>query len=245
MKRRGQPLLHPYPKIDPATGKRWSLADQGNAALNEVCNALNSKVNPDLKMWLRSWVSAWQASGPNLKKLYGSLPEPQRTALLIAMGTLWIPTDGAIAELFFVPDYPALERLLGKQRVWLNGQGGKRRLTPETESLCLFHLLTIIPRCDCIAGPCPRCNRYYIKKRTTQTIYCSRRCGNAMTAVARTRERIASERADKLARAQAAIKKWKPTDKREDWKHWVAEKTEIDLRFLTRAVNKGDLMPPK
>ena len=67
--------------------------------------------------------------------------------------------------------------------------------------MTLFHLLTVIPRCDKIAGPCPRCDRYYIKKRASQTVYCSRRCGNAATAVARTRERIASERRDKLARA--------------------------------------------
>ena len=41
------------------------------------------------------------------------------------------------------------------------------------------------------------------------------------------------------------MKKWKPTAIRQDWKHWVAKKTGIDPRFLTRAVTKGDLAPPK
>ena len=161
------------------------------------------------------------------------------------MRTLWIPPAGAKGELLFVPDYSVLEKLFGEQRVWLKGPDGKRKLTPEIEAMTLFHLLTIAPGCEKIAGPCPRCDRYYIKKRASQKVYCSRRCGNAATAMARTRERIAGERRGKLARASAAMKKWESVSTRQDWKDWVAKKTGIDPRFLTRAVNKGDLVPPK
>lgn len=245
MDRKDRPLLHLYPKIDPGTGERWSLADQGKAALNEICGALNSETHRDLKFFLRVWVEAWKASGPSLKKLFASLPDPQRTALIVAMRTLWIPADGAKANLLFVPDYLELERLLGEQRVWLKGADYKRKPTPEVKAMTLFHLLTVVPGCEKIAGPCPRCDRYYIKKRASQKVYCSRRCGNAATAVARTRERIASERTDKLARASAAMKKWESVATRQDWKHWVAKITGIDPRFLTRAVTKGDLMQPK
>lgn len=244
MNQRNKTPLHSYPKIDPTTGKRWALEDQDKAALNEICGALNSEANSELKLHLRTWVKAWQASGPNLKKLCGSLPNPQRMALMWAMSILWNPTDGAMAELLFVPG-PELERLLGEKRVWQKGPDGKRKLTGEAEAMCLFQQLTVNPLWGGLAGPCPRCDRYYIKKRTSQTTYCSRRCGNAATAVARTRERIASERADKLARARAAMKRWKPTAARQDWKRWVSSKTGIDLRFLTRAVTKGDLVPPK
>lgn len=244
MKRKDNPPLHLFPKIDPGTGKRWTLADQGKAALYEICGALNSETYRELRLHLRAWVEAWQASGPNLKKMFGSLHSPQREALTVAMRTIWIPADGAKAELLFVPDYPELERLLGEQRVWLKGVDDKRRLTPEVEAMTLFHLLAVAPGCEKIAGPCLRCGRYYIKKRASQKVYCSRRCGNAATAVVRTRERIADERKEKLVRAKAAMKKWKSTATRQDWKHWVAQKTEIDLRFLTRAVTKGDLVPP-
>ena len=41
------------------------------------------------------------------------------------------------------------------------------------------------------------------------------------------------------------MKKWESMATRQDWKHWVAQKTGIDPRFLTRAVTKGDLVPPK
>lgn len=245
MNRKGKPLLHLFPKIDPGTGKRWTLADQGKAALNDVCGALNSGTHRELRFHLRAWVKAWQDSGPNLRKLYSTLPEPQRMALTVAMRTLWVPAHGAKAELLFVPDYPELEKLLGEERVWLTGTDGNRKLTPDVEAMTLFHLLTVTPGCEKIAGPCPRCDRCFIKKRASQKVYCSRRCGNAATAVARTRERIADERRDKLARAKAAMKKFDLAATRQDWKHWVTQKTGIDPRFLTRAVTKGDLVPPK
>ena len=237
--------VHIFPKIDPATGKRWSLADQGRAALKEICNALNSKHCADLRLWLRSWMEAWQASGPNLKKLYWNLPDTQRTALNRALRANWYPTSGANAELLLVPDYLALETLLTAPRVWVNGGGGKPRLTPEIEALCLFSLLTVLPECTKIAGPCPRCDRYYIKKRGSQKVYCSRRCGNASTAIVRTRERNAEKREEKLESAKTAMGRWSRTPTKQDWKHWVAMKTGIDLRFLTRAVNKGDLIQPE
>ncbi|MGC2246110.1 MAG: hypothetical protein WA609_05875 [Terriglobales bacterium] len=244
MKRTSESPLHLFPKKD-AQGKRWTLADQGKAALNEICGALNSGTHRELRFHLRAWIEAWQASGPNLKKLFGSLPDPQRMALTVAMRTIWSSTDGAKAELLLVPDYPSLAKLLGGRRVRQKGPDGKQVPTPEIEALTLFHLLTIVPRCDKIAGPCPRCDRYYIKKRASQKVYCSRRCGNAATAIARTRERIASERKDKLISASAAMKEWGSVNTRKDWKHWVAQRTGIDLRFLTRAVTKGDLVPPK
>jgi hypothetical protein len=243
--RREKPHLHLFPKIDPDTGKRWTLTDQGKAVLNEVCDSLNSETHRELRSHLRAWVEAWQASGPNLKKLFGGLPEPQRMALTVAMRTIWNPGNDAKGELLFVPDYPEVEKLLGTQRVWVKRADSKRKPTPEVEAMALFHLLTVTPGCEKIAGPCPRCNRYYIKKRASQRIYCSRRCGNAATAVARTRERIATERSDKLERARAAMRKLNPAATQQDWKHWVANKTGIDLRFLTRAVTKGDLMPPR
>lgn len=246
MNRSKKSPLHLFPKIDPSTGKRWTLSDQGKAALNEICDALNSDTRRELKMQFREWLIAWRASGPNLNKMAkDDLSELEFLALRYALRTYWSPTDGGQAELLLMPDYEELERLLGEERVWQRRPDSKRELTAEAEALTLFHLLTVIPDCEKITGPCPRCHRYYIKKRASQKVYCSRRCGNAATAVARTRERIASERSEKLARARAAVKKWGSASTRLDWKHWVAQKAGIDPRFLTRAENKGELVPPK
>ncbi|HUV96560.1 MAG TPA: hypothetical protein VMV98_03740, partial [Acidobacteriaceae bacterium] len=89
------------------------------------------------------------------------IPEIFRYALILALRTYWGPTDAGQAELLLMPDYEGLERLLGKERVWRAGPDGKRKLTPEAEAVTLFHLLTVIPGCEKIAGPCPRCDRYY------------------------------------------------------------------------------------
>jgi hypothetical protein len=221
----------------------WALGEQSEAALDEICDTLNSEVQLELKKRLREFVVAWQASGPNLIKMMKCAPFREYGPLILGFGLLllWCPTDGGKAELRAYPNWPELERLLGEQRV---RQEGKGKPTPEVEALTLFLLLTANPLCEKLAGPCARCDRYYIKKRASQKVYCSRRCGNAATAVARTQKRIASERKDKIERAKAAMKKWKPAT-RLDWKHWVASKTGIDPRFLTRAVSKGDLVPPK
>jgi hypothetical protein len=108
----------------------------------------------------------------------------------------------------------------------------------------LFHVGTLNPEWEKLAGPCARCGRYYLKKRASQKVYCSRRCGNAATAVARTSKRIEAERNDKLRRVKTAIREWRSAKTQQDWKHWVATRAGVDLRFLTRAVNKGDLVPP-
>lgn len=100
--------------------------------------------------------------------------------------------------------------------------------------------------CEKLAGPCARCGIYFVKKRATQTVYCSRRCGNAATALARRRELMSQERHDKLLLVKAALRDWrKSTGTREDWKRWVAIQVGVHKRFITIAVNKGDLVPPQ
>ena len=108
-----------------------------------------------------------------------------------------------------------------------------------------FHVGTLNPEWDKLAGPCARCGNYYMKKRASQKVYCSRRCGNAATAVVRTRERLDKEHVDKLRRTQAAMQKWSTARTKDDWKVFVSKREPgITPKFLTRAVNKGELKPP-
>jgi hypothetical protein len=102
------------------------------------------------------------------------------------------------------------------------------------------------PMCEKLAGPCARCRNFFIQRRASQTVYCSRRCGNAATALARRREQLSEERDEKLRRVKAALRGWKKnTHTREDWKLWVANQVGVHKRFITIAVNKGDLVPPQ
>lgn len=112
-------------------------------------------------------------------------------------------------------------------------------------AIWLFAHLVTNPLCERLAGPCARCGNYFIKRRTSQTVYCSRRCGNAATARARTRARNESERKEKLLRVQAALREWRAANMQGDWKRWVAQRSRADLRFITRAVHKGEVKAPQ
>jgi hypothetical protein len=95
------------------------------------------------------------------------------------------------------------------------------------------------------AGPCARCGHYYVMKRASQRVYCSRTCGNAATAMARTREKWDKERGKRLKRAERAMRRWsrlKTTERFQDW----AERRYPGLgkKFLTRAINKKELPKP-
>ena len=117
--------------------------------------------------------------------------------------------------------------------------------TPYQEALRFFVLLLINPEWKRLAGPCARCGAYYIKKRASQKVYCSRRCGNAATAIIRTREQRQAYHADKLHRAAEAASVWSVTPSKLDWKQWVCHKhSDITAKFLTRAVNTGELKTP-
>jgi hypothetical protein len=107
-----------------------------------------------------------------------------------------------------------------------------------------FGALTVL-EWEKLGGPCARCKRYYIKRRASQKTYCSRRCGNAATATARTAKQREYERQDNLQRADKAIQQWKGTGKKTDWKEFVTKKTGLTAKFLTRAVGRNDLKAPK
>lgn len=176
--------------------------------------------------------------GGNLKRMMDGDPELAKVVAEVCV-TRWMPRTDRTAYLVLQPSW---DHILKPELT----PGQVDRMDSERYAALLFYVGTLNPQWDKLAGPCARCGNYYIKKRESQKVYCSRRCGNAATAVARTRERIARERGDKLLRAKAAIKKWGSASTRQDWKHWVSQKTGIDLRFLTRNFTEtGGLKPSK
>lgn len=175
--------------------------------------------------------------GGNLKKMMDGDPELAGVVPKVCV-TSWIPSTNRTAKLVLQPSWEhILKRELTPEQV--------DRMRPERYAALLFHVGTLNPEWDKLAGPCARCGNYYIKKRVSQKAYCSRRCGNITTAVARTRERLAREREDKLHRAQVAMQKWATARTKDDWKAFVSKRqSDITSKFLTRAVNKGELKAP-
>lgn len=106
-----------------------------------------------------------------------------------------------------------------------------------------------------LGGPCRRCSRYYIRKTAKPSVYCSRECASQATAIKRTIENRKRQHAQKLELAASGIEKWRSLVAKgrtsKGWKEFVANLKSADpaldltVRFLSRAVNKGELIPPE
>lgn len=186
---------------------------------------------------MRRLVESWQQSGPSLTKMMLA-----DVALLWKLKKMtwraqWVPTSTPRAYLTLFPVIP--------KNMMKKCHDGKRRMTPEGEARMLFSRLTLNPEWDKLGGPCGRCAKYFIKNTARHRKYCTRQCGSFATAKASTRERLDQEHADKLRRAEAAARLWPRARTNLDWKLWVKQKEpDISPKWLTRAVNKGELQSP-
>jgi hypothetical protein len=179
---------------------------------------------------LRELVDAWLASGPNLRKFKKSHPK------------MW----EAVSEYW---------RITPTVLVSADSTGGGAAIAhcPEPgrnsyeEALRFFVWLITNPECERLAGPCARCGTYYIRIRRSvrNKVYCSRSCGTRATALAAMGKKRNEEHASKLREAARAIRKWENSPTKDDWKAFVIRRGHMTARFLTRAVNNGELKPPR
>lgn len=187
----------------------------------------------EMLIWL---VTEWNNAGRNLQRMvkfhwngYGrELNEklPHALRMNIALGR---------AAAGFIDARTVLRAQLGRST-----EQEHKQLALE-----LFALLVIDARWPRFGGPCDRCERYYLKRRIDQKRYCGRRCAHLASAVRSTRKRLDAEKAEKLCRAIQAAKDWRTARTSLAWKEWVSRKEpDITPKFLTRAVNNGELEAP-
>lgn len=262
MKRFKQPSIPYQPTVTYAIGKGRGgvvLGELGKEHLERFCELLNSTEHLGLRDHLRQLVEVWQDSGPNLKKMMSGTVEMMSETISYTFSsayeivkslftTSWAPTRWGRANLYVVTNDTELERLFGGERIYRNMPDGTRTLIPAVESWVEFGFFTLNPYCEEVAGPCARCGNYYVKKRKSQKVYCSRRCGNAATAVVRTAKKINAERDEKMVRAKALIRKWNTLRSRSGlvWKVWLKEHDpSITDKFVTRRVKMRELPKPK
>lgn len=228
MTRRKQPVLVGLPAVKP--GATFFGLDRRD--LERVVDQLNEKrkgsdgqnePTPEAQALIRL-IGRLKECGGNLQKMMNGDPELAQVVTK-ACTALWMPSKTGRAYLVLQPSWVQL---------FSPKQEQTRAALAGRYAAMFFHVWTLNPEWDKLAGPCARCGRYYLKKRASQDVYCSRRCGNAATALTRTRERIKAEHDDKMDRAKAARKDWKRAKTQQDWKRWVSQKTAIDLRFLSR-----------
>jgi hypothetical protein len=91
---------------------------------------------------------------------------------------------------------------------------------------------------------CDRCGKWFLNRSGHRNKrFCQRRCA-VLDAVTRSvKQRRERTRQEKLKRARAAIREW-TGGKSDDWKQRVSVQTGLSAKFLTRALNQGDLKSP-
>ena len=239
MTRRKQPALVGLQVAYPQS--KFFHLDRGD--LDQIVETLNWKPRGGLSLYAEPLIRLMrrlEGCGGNLKKMMDGDPELAEAVAKVCV-TRWIPSTNRTANLVLQPSW---EHIL--ERELTPGQVNKMR--PERYAALLFHVGTLNPEWDKLAGPCARCGNYYIKKRASQKVYCSRRCGNASTAVVRTAAKDKAERDEKMVRAKALIREWNSLKGRSGlvWKEWLRkQEPSITDKFVTRRVNTGELPEPK
>ena len=205
-------------------GPIGSLRDP-KVALQNICDVVNALKDTEHGRELPLLIERWQKASSLKEMLSGD-------------GPLWHEVSIAWMPGFEVKD-------VGKSASFDTDiliSKNPRPQTPREAAVRLFALLVLNPLCEKLGGPCSRCGQYYIKKRASQKVYCSARCGNAATAAKRMSMKWTDHHQKKLQRAQQAVREWQQIKSAEPWKEWIERRyPEISRKFLTRAVNNEEL----
>jgi hypothetical protein len=116
--------------------------------------------------------------------------------------------------------------------------------SPQDNALKHFINLIINPEWAMLGGPCDKCGDYFLKTTNRKRTYCSKSCSSAATAIPSIMKRRQQEQAARINRAQESIAKWQRV-RRPEWKKCVSIDTGLTVRWLTRAVNNGQLHQPR
>lgn len=94
-------------------------------------------------------------------------------------------------------------------------------------------------------GKCLRCERYFFGRPGQKCCPRPRRCGSYRAAIEATKRRWHQERKEKIERARAACEEWRFLKRRPTWNLWVAKRARVTQKWLTRAINRGELRRPE
>jgi hypothetical protein len=192
--------------------------------LKSLCEALNC---PDTigGEEFRRLTAIWLQSGPNLEVMLRANPGLEQQ-LWFGYRVMWLSSKTGRGRLGLLPDTDPGD-LASHGRVW-------------------FVTLTLNPDCEKLRA-CKHCRKYFVQASAKQTTYCSRACGTSLTAREHVKRRRDEAHRQKLERARVRMEQWLRARTEMPWPLWVEAKDpklELTRSFLTRAVNKGELVPP-
>jgi hypothetical protein len=113
----------------------------------------------------------------------------------------------------------------------------------QEDATTLFIRLVQHPECSRI-GKCARCNRYFFGRPGQKCCPRPRRCGSYLAAIRATKANWRKKRKGLIVRAQEAIAQWELGGAKTPWKFWVAKRVRKTEKWVTRAINRGELKPP-
>ena len=183
----------------------------------------------EMQLELRRLIQLWQASGPNLQKMFRK--DPTLREQTMHGQTVFYAARNGRGYLDWSPTTPGPDATT-------------RLLTPQEDALREFMMLITNPNWETLGGPCRRCRDYFVKKTRRERVYCSKNCGSLTTAVSSVIKHRQAKKLEQVARARQSIEKWVRSSKRKDWKKWVAMDTGLTAKWLTRAVNEGHIRVP-
>ncbi len=95
-------------------------------------------------------------------------------------------------------------------------------------------------------GQCRRCSRYFVNVTGYwKKVYCSGKCATRHTALISMRARRRMERSEKLKKCRRGLEAYARLKKApKNWKDYVSKKAGVTPKFITRAVNNGELPQP-
>lgn len=170
---------------------------------------------------LRELVTAWVECGGDWQVFLSGMPASTRRAF--ARGTYYLPEDSQ--ELVLVPMPSPHPDATPAQHIFL-------QFVLHHESWRL-------------GGPCPKCGRFYLRKKAHEQVYCSTRCNVRDKAQAAMQKKRHAAHAAELQKVQKAIMLWQEKKKQGDWRAWVDLQTGISPRKLAVWVGKGWIEAPR
>src|SRR5882762_4014453 len=136
--------------------------------LQEIVDVLNDGKKADPRLTARSHqkllrlVRAWKKSGPDLLKMDVSRED-----------------DVSLDDIKGAYEWVLAPASDGRAYVSLSPTGKNFRDIVAVH----FGRLILSPNCEKLGGPCPKCERYYVKQTLRPSAFCSRKCaGGAMQA---------------------------------------------------------------
>ena len=216
--------------------------NRDQSALSLPPEATYRKAQKEFVRTLRDLVGRWQESNWNLAACFKKHPDVRLRVenLLRRQPLAFLPASDPGPSLLINPF--ATTGLFGLKRK----RRGKNRplLDAREEAITLFIRLVQHPDCARM-GKCVRCGRYFFGRPGQKCCPRPRRCGSSLAAIRLTKEKWHERRKGLIAQAQEAIQRWEVHGGRTPWKLWVARRVKKTEKWVTRAINRGELKPPQ